>query len=134
MDSLVTCFVAHVKLTLCYGFVQSVDALPLVIDLSFPKKRLILVRCLYCFLTEWMPCLFSTEFSGGQLIRTSQRRIKCSVLVVFDTQSSFTHTHIWIKMYEMAKDSILVTVPSAFCLARSYTRMQAYLLLDTRTG
>ncbi len=51
--------------------VQQVDALPLAIHWSFLQEETYTSKVTFSFLTEWMSCLFSMEFSEGKPIRTS---------------------------------------------------------------
>ncbi len=51
--------------------VQQVGALPLTIHQSFLQDKTYTSKVIIAFLTEWMPCLFSMEFSEDKPIRTS---------------------------------------------------------------
>ena len=61
MDSLYSCFFAHMSLTDCYG---------MCIHWSFLQEETYTGEVTISFLTEWMPFLFSMEFSEGKPIRT----------------------------------------------------------------
>ena len=96
--------------TYCYGLCSKwVHYRWLSISIFF-KKRFVLVRgillsllneCHICFPWSFLKVSLSENHSG-------ESNTRCHF--VFDTQSSFTQTHLWIYIGDMAKDSILVTV------------------------
>ncbi len=70
MDSLCSCLLLILVLEIAM-LVQPVGALPLTIHWSFRKEETYAGKVTIAFLTEWMPCLFSMEFSEGKPIRLS---------------------------------------------------------------
>ena len=122
--------------TYCYGLCSKwVHYRWLSISIFF-KKRFVLVRgillsllneCHICFPWSFLKVSLSENHSG-------ESNTRCHF--VFDTQSSFTQTHLWIYIDNVGygQGFNLGDCVSAFCIVRCYRRMQAYLLLDTRDG
>ncbi len=134
MDSLCTCFVAHLSPTLCYGLCnQCMNYLFSFICLFFKEETYTTKVTIY-FLTEWMPCLSAMEFSEGKPIRTSQWRIKHQMLFLSLTHSLVLHRPIFESKYMIWQRFNLGYCLYAFCIAWCYPRMRAYPLLDTRAG